>query len=591
MRKIYLLLVLFLVSTLPLAYAAPCAGQRVYSTLEGKPVLIQATSNFNAPANSNDIIWRIRPFRSGSLGGQNFDRSVLYPDEESAVGLFQSPFERVDSCSVIFKSFKSGHYLLEVTNLLDNSTDELLVKVDDRLETQNYGHYCYELDTSSCGDITAYGDVSALEDISTRDLISYGNIHSSGYFEISPSVYIGSNDVRLPRTSITGNLTSDNLILSDSSTITNPNPGSPVVIDDDLSVDGDIYGGSDNIINIINNVEIGSVGTPRSLNVYGPSNLYDVDSISNNGNPIVVQGELSIHGDLTMEGSSGITLGDEFRNNWGEYESVGIENLIKNPGFEAGWDSWTDQVSGSSFVGPINSNERHGANSMRLVTTGNNQGVSQVINNLVTTRQYALSGWVYIDSGSPVVQIDGHEQIITGTGWQRINLTFTPSASQVTVYLGRTNSGSDGDYYFDDIQLEEGKTFNKFKPRYLDFQGNAEFNDVDALGDLYTEGLLTASNGLSVLSGLFVQGQVDVTGSLSASAVDVSGDIVSSSPSGRLMGSVNLRDSCASAAPKMFSENGDFIIELGSPGSCATGQACLIDGDCSSNICNSGICG
>ncbi|MFC2136491.1 carbohydrate binding domain-containing protein, partial [Bacteroidota bacterium] len=375
-------------------------------------------------------------------------------------------------------------------------------------------------------------------------------------------------------------------------------PSGVVYIQDNLRVENEIYGGSgDGQVKFSNDVDVGTSGEPKNLEVYGNASFYEVQTLDNNGNPITVQGSMDVGGDINVQPGQGISLGGDIRYAWPEFETLGIENLLRNPGFEDpdrtfAWNDW-----GSPLIRDIRTDSnrvRHGLQSMRIETSGANQGISQVINNLRTDgTQYQVTGWIYVVSGTPVVMIydDDYnfQYTIPGTGWVWFNETIVPDTSTITLYLGRSTSGSNGRYFFDSFMIEEGDTGNKFRPRHLNFEGEAGFNDLSAVGDLYVDDTLTANNGLAVLSDASISGTATITGNVDAGSAEVAGDVKVTTADGRLMGAVNLRKACDSASPRMYTDsNRNFIIEIGSSGSCAVGESCVDSTDCASGTCDAG---
>ena len=232
-----------------------------------------------------------------------------------------------------------------------------------------------------------------------------------------------------------------------------------------------------------------------------------------------------------------------------------------------------------------------------MVTRGADQGVSQLLLNLVIGREYSINGRVKVVSGTPVVAfkdstyneflIDNPPYSTDADGWFIFTETFVPDQDNAIIYLGRGSGGFNGEYYFDDFQIEEGTLFNKFRPRFLDFQGDAEFKNLDAIGDLYVDKVLSAFGGVAIIGDIVIGGEADISGELRVfgdSTVD--GNIIATQTDSRLMGSINLKHACDSVSPRMYTENGDFVIDIGTPGTCLVGEVCTDNSDCVSGTCN-----
>ena len=143
-------------------------------------------------------------------------------------------------------------------------------------------------------------------------------------------------------------------------------------------------------------------------------------------------------------------------------------NLVKDPSFEFGtlstyWANWgsppTRELSTTRSV--------KGVTSLRLITNATNQGVSQSLT-LANGTTYTATVYVYCVSGSAVLMIyngtDFYANVSTKVGqWQRLKMTVVAGATN-TLYLGRSASGSAGEYFFDCVQVEA----SSFATSYLD---------------------------------------------------------------------------------------------------------------------------
>ncbi|MDO8640382.1 MAG: hypothetical protein Q7R33_02465 [Nitrosarchaeum sp.] len=121
-----------------------------------------------------------------------------------------------------------------------------------------------------------------------------------------------------------------------------------------------------------------------------------------------------------------------------------IYNLIINPGFENGMDSWTDPDTFAAIITTPTTDIHTGSKSLKVFTNGTNksaQKVQWIPNQGVKT--YTLSGWgKKVGTGVASIQIDewnladaahpvfkGSHVLTFGSSWEQIFTTFTTDAS------------------------------------------------------------------------------------------------------------------------------------------------------------------
>ncbi|NQU98734.1 carbohydrate binding domain-containing protein [Candidatus Woesearchaeota archaeon] len=592
MKRAILLIFLMLVLMLRIV-SADCSGDPAYGPiLEGESIVLTSPGG----PTTADFDWTIT--------------SPVYPYDDTDP-LFQSAFSDQSGCDITFSAVKAGTYNIHI-----NATDvdeDITVDVRDVLTEKGFGHQCFVVDTQSCANVYSYGEAAFVDSLSAQDVVSYGFLWAYDKIEIGNpiTVTITSTLADLPATTVSGLLTADGLILTAGASISHSDPSSAVVIDNSLQVNGQILGGDDGILPIGSNVEIGDddlIG-PKDLTVYGSTTLHKIESLSNAGAPIDVNANLDVEGDVDVSGE--ICLGVdpvECRDQWEKrFEEVGIENLVRNPGFEYYDYAWVldnaDTGSGFSAV-----RTHTGQYSVKLVSKSpESLWWSDVVPiSLYEDTEFTFSAWYYLESGEVDLFLlmypsyDGSTYYPTGWSgsyvrgttigaWTRLNYTFTvPSAT--TYLVVRLDANYDENNvgtttaYFDDVQLEKGGTVNRFRPRFLDFRGDAEFGDLDVMGELYTEGFLTAMSGASVIGDLVVAGRADVSGYIKAGDADVAGNVIATQTDSRLMGAVNLRKACDGSSPRMYQDGDDFVIELGQAGQCGDGDPCEDVDDCQANM-------
>ena len=573
MKKIIILLVMLVLSA-SLATAISCSGtQTDYQVMEGDTIVITSTGDSEN--------WAV-------TSGPSFYQDTATLQSSSS------------SCEANFSAFKPGTYTVS-----DGGSD-ITVEVRDTFDPFGnyapYGHQCWAIDTSTCADLKNYGDIIAAGNFLAGNILSLGRIHADQRITIgdytSPQVDLNPFSSVLPATTIVGSLTVPSLILEGASSIISSND--QVDIDDNLVVTGNLKGGSDNVLTVDSDLEVNS---PYDLIVWGATNLHRVESI-NNSEPIDVNADLNVGGDIVVEDN--ITLGGVARNTWPGGVDVGIENLVKNPGFEYGFDSYSRVDTGVELTFDSKTGE------YAALLTSNNDNYVCLSSNRIPVKpdtQYTFS-WAYkkgqgqsSEPGQRWRQFDSSNDFISdmttststadlGDGWIRSVYTGTTggSTAYTDLHVCWLDSASSGNtFVIDEIQLEGGDSASKFRPRFLDMTGNAEFNDLEVLGaDLYTEGILTADQasiaGLTIIGNGVDAAKVTVNGD-----VAVDGDVRTTSTSSRVMGSVNLRQACDSASPRIYQEGDDLVISLGQAGTCNVDEPCVDGTDCASGDCNTEI--
>jgi len=244
MKKIFLYVIVLLIGIS--SVYAQCAGNSSYQTVQGNTISLTSPS-FNSVNN-----WRVTTDTHG------------YSQND----IFSNP----SGCTVDFFMPLTGSYTIMADNAAGAGSVSMTVTVQDVLATTGFGHQCYVIDTTDCADIYAYGDIVSTGSLDAAEIYSYGRIHSDESISVgnyvSPSVFMNTTFVSLPETYITSNLDVLGMIRGTSG----------VTIDDDTSITG-------------------------SLVVSGSTVLYQISSISNNGNPITFVGNVTNIGDLLVTGT------------------------------------------------------------------------------------------------------------------------------------------------------------------------------------------------------------------------------------------------------------------------------------------------
>lgn len=549
---------------------------------------------------------------------------------------------------------------------INEEVDLFSVQVDDVLETAGFGHQCFVVDTTSCGDIYSYGELAVYDSMSAYSVFVYGLVYAYDEITVGSTVSLRETLAELPDTTVTGTLFANGLSLSNGAVIINPSD--VVTVDDSLKVNGVLYGDDAGILNVGSNTEIGELYDEKDLTVSGETRLHDLEYLSNtkyvfsSWNPgsvydscscdttanincctwdgalgcdvsqdyfypsktdttdfcedvgpsglhfvferqtdvIQVNANLQVGGSIDVQ--EGIVLGGVYRDQWTDFDAIGIENLLRNPGFEFGNLYWI--ADGDAGTTISNAQSLHGDYSAKLVVSGGAEKYwysGPISLTLAQETTFTASG--YYNSNGPPVQIwvlnadTGAPIGSSGFGnvvgdWDRFYTSFTLSAGTHTIKL-RLDLNANGVVYFDDMQLEEGASVNRYRSRFLDMSGDAEFANLDAMGNIYTDGYISVDGGGYIGGNLVVDAEALVQGNLDVeNDAFVEGNVLVKQEDSRIMGSVNLKKACDSASPRMYEEGGDFIIDIGIPGSCINGAACFEGGDCLSGYCddNNYIC-
>ncbi|MBU0471239.1 MAG: hypothetical protein KKF65_01345, partial [Nanoarchaeota archaeon] len=499
MRKILLLIVLMLVLTLRVVNAqTPCPGGGPYG-----PILEGETIKLTSP------IGTVATALKWSIDGDG------YPDDSSDI-IFESAFSNRGGCQVDFMVYKEGTYTVRVSLVSNPSIYETFtVTVLDFFEETNFGHNCYAINTRNCKDIYSYGDLVAFDYASVKhDFMSYGFVWVYEELKVgnNDEVVLRADSVILPATTINGVLTADGLILSTANAkISSSVVGGAVVVDDDLQVTGSILGNPDTSKVVVgDNLEIGSLAEPKDLVVSGSTVLHKVESLSNDGLPIDVNADLDVAGDVNVD--TKICLGGTdpsvCRSQWVSYEEIGVENLVKNPGFEFNPVTRDWALNGAELrtVGGVYGNALY-------LTPGDTP--SQAGLTLSGGKLHVLSANVQGSGTAKVAICCNYNLIDNDLDGGVFTLAADPKCGYISVvatntpnrFKGRFNSATSskvtcsltlsttGNTYFDNLQLEEGPMVNKFRPRYLNFLGDVGFRNLDVMGDdLFVTNDLTASS-------------------------------------------------------------------------------------------------
>lgn len=310
---------------------------------------------------------------------------------------------------------------------------------------------------------------------------------------------------------------------------------------------------------------------------------------------------LNIHGSLNMDGG-GIELGDIYRRSWPGTADVGIENLVKNPGFEAGITDWTASKAATMFL-DSDAPEGHG-DMIRLAFNDDTSSTFVLTQNIseVYADQFALSGWfklstsqswggvslwfLQFNSSDDLIKADRATSSLSANNWRKLDTYFdiTAEAASYSIRVG-LNNNLNGEYLFiDNIQLEPSLDIYRFRPRQLNLVGDAQFMDVEARGDTNVANDLivysTANLGGLSTNELEVYEDVDVGGSITAS-----GDVKAET----LYGKVNLRSTCDTKSNTVRAEGRGIAFQFASGAECGVEEPCMDNSDCMTN-CIDNIC-
>lgn len=151
-------------------------------------------------------------------------------------------------------------------------------------------------------------------------------------------------------------------------------------------------------------------------------------------------------------------------------------NLIQNPGFEQGLDTWRDQTGSGSISSQLVSDSHSGSQALEISNTKTSSfGHQQTLINIESGSTYRLKGWAkgltsalkssklriawYTSpdgSGKQIATADTNE-ISSATDWQLLHTDVTAPAqsksAKIRLVLASTENGQQARAIFDDLEL------------------------------------------------------------------------------------------------------------------------------------------
>jgi len=211
-----------------------------------------------------------------------------------------------------------------------------------------------------------------------------------------------------------------------------------------------------------------------------------------------------------------------------------------------------------------------------------------VATSFVDAQEIYTYGYIHADQAVLLGGTPLSPSVILNTTFVSIPETYIAGSLEVLGLI----KGSSGVTIDDDADITgdlvvSGSTY-LYRVNTLSNAGNpiTIIGDVDNIGDLVVTGLLNAGN-LTVLNSIIAAG--DIT----ANTISATGDIVASGnvrvtgADDRLQGSVNLIGACDARSARIYSSGSNVILELGdTSATCASGEPCTVDADCSSGSCD-----
>ena len=139
---------------------------------------------------------------------------------------------------------------------------------------------------------------------------------------------------------------------------------------------------------------------------------------------------------------------------------VGTSKILVNPNLVIDGDLDLDNLDGwTSFNSPTsfaknNTVVKFGLRSLKIVTAGDNQGVSQVITTVIGAT-YFISGWLnrFAGSGTPYLEIQGQVASLAAQavdGWQYIEIAFKATGTTHTLLIRSAGTCS---FYADKVSM------------------------------------------------------------------------------------------------------------------------------------------
>lgn len=146
------------------------------------------------------------------------------------------------------------------------------------------------------------------------------------------------------------------------------------------------------------------------------------------------------------------------------------KNWVTNPSFETNLNGW---IAGGSVLPILSQSATHVHNGSQamLITWGTGGTFPQaqtIVTGLIAGRQYTISAWVWIPSGSPAVAlgiagIGSGSASTTFNAFQQISYTFIATAETHTLQvLAATSPTSGNQAWVDEVQLELGGSATTF---------------------------------------------------------------------------------------------------------------------------------
>lgn len=161
-------------------------------------------------------------------------------------------------------------------------------------------------------------------------------------------------------------------------------------------------------------------------------------------------------------------------------------NFVKNGNFQNGTAFWDKVGSPSIFaVGKYRANG-YGENVLALTTTASGQQVSQQIEGLMIGRRYTVSCYIYVGSGT-ICMMESNQwngAYTSGTGWQWLSFSFTPTASSFVLFIGSNDSAPTGSCHITAVAVTQGSEKLAWSPNSNEiYSGNTT---IDGEGIQYT---------------------------------------------------------------------------------------------------------
>ena len=186
-----------------------------------------------------------------------------------------------------------------------------------------------------------------------------------------------------------------------------------------------------------------------------------------------------------------------------KFTQSGGYNRVRNGCFKnqmAHWNKW-----GSATVSTKVDTGHDYGNSIVIVTTANNQGITQIVDELKIGKDYTFSAYAYGSANSCGIQVNNGGNYIsakleTSNSWTKISLTFTASATSVTLQIGRGGWGTNGTHMFTAVQLEEGVISTSYSPHPNEVYDGITTIDKDGITVSASDGANTNFNALGMNS-------------------------------------------------------------------------------------------